>query len=475
MELMEKSNHKSIEYIRELSRFDNLELISELKSTNILKYDSKNEKYYFQYVGLIGLKDGRILSILPKCITEDILNDRNECIQYTKNILNAIEKYNHKRFDDTFIYNLDIEKEEKNFNLFALYDFLIADYLEYGLYRENKEVYEENGDSEIDWEYTLDTETGYITKKKQPVYLNYHNITTIDDNDNLIQEVHKFLLNRASTYFQEIPFFMDSKPILDFYCKINIGLDNQEKIIYLIEKVLQKTFNQRKMRLLNLLLLILRKNLHSQQQGINLYGISNFHSVWEDMCKVLFNNLYLEGSKYKEVIKKLTTPKYVLNKVLRGKKEGSPLIPDVVTKYKDTFFVIDAKYYNISIQSSEEDDELSSSIEINDNESTQLDRLQGFLPGTYDVLKQIIYMETFLKAKGELEIDDKKIKNIFIIPSNEDRFIGKVRMGLFLEKDIELWLMDMKKALELYLNNKLALQLLDKILKEEFDDKYIRY
>lgn len=458
-----QTNH--IEYIKELSRFDNSELVSELESTNILKYDSKNEKHYFQYVGLIGLRDGRILSILPKCISEDILNDKDECIQYTKNILNAIEKYNHKRFDNTFTYNLDIEKEEKNFNLFALYDFLIADYLEYGLYRETKEVYEENGDSEIDWEHTLEIEMGYITKKKQPVYLNYHNITTIDNNNNLIQEVHKFLLNRASSYFQEIPFFMDSKPILDFYCKIDIGVENQDKIMYLIEKVLRRTFNQRKIRLLNLLLLILRKNLHSQQNGINLYGITNFHSVWEDMCKVLFDNSYLDGSKYKEVIRELTTPRYVLNKELQGKKDGNPLIPDVVTKYKDTFFVIDAKYYNISIQSSENDDEITNDIEINDNENTQLDKLQGFLPGTYDVLKQIIYMKSFKEREEELGIFNLKKRNLFIIPGIKSDYIGKIKMGLFLEEDIELWLMDIKQGLELYLKNNINKVLLDKIIE----------
>lgn len=457
-----QTNH--IEYIKELSRFDNSELVSELESTNILKYDSKNEKHYFQYVGLIGLRDGRILSILPKCISEDILNDKDECIQYTKNILNAIEKYNHKRFDNTFTYNLDIEKEEKNFNLFALYDFLIADYLEYGLYRETKEVYEENGDSEIDWEHTLEIEMGYITKKKQPVYLNYHNITTIDNNNNLIQEVHKFLLNRASSYFQEIPFFMDSKPILDFYCKIDIGVENQDKIMYLIEKVLRRTFNQRKIRLLNLLLLILRKNLHSQQNGINLYGITNFHSVWEDICKVLFNNLYLDGSKYKEVIRELTAPRYILNKDLQGKKEGNPLIPDVVTKYKDTFFVIDAKYYNISIQSSENDDEITNDIEINDNENTQLDKLQGFLPGTYDVLKQIIYMKSFKEREEKLGIVDLKKRNLFIIPGIKSDYIGKIRMGLFLEDDIELWLVDIKRALDFYLKDENNIELLDVIL-----------
>lgn len=93
-----------------------------------------------------------------------------------------------------------------------------------------------------------------------------------------------------------------------------------------------------------------------------------------------------------------------------------------------------------------------------------MDKLQGFLPGTYDVLKQIIYMEAFLKVKEKLGIDDKKIKNIFIIPGIEDRFIGKVGMELFFEKDIELWLMDIKKALDFYLRNKNNIELLDTIL-----------
>ena len=257
---------------------------------------------------------------------------------------------------------------------------------------------------------------------------------------------------------------MDSKPILDFYCKVDIGVENQDKIIYLIEKVLRRTFNQRKIRLLNLLLLILRKNLHSQQNGINLYGITNFHSIWEDMCKVLFDNSYLDGSKYKEVIRELTAPRYILNKDLQGKKEGNPLIPDVVTKYKDTFFVIDAKYYNISIQSSENDDEITNDIEINDNENTRLDKLQGFLPGTYDVLKQIIYMKSFKEKEEELEIVNLKKRNLFIIPGIKSDYIGKIRMGLFLEEDIEIWLMDIKQALDFYLKNENNIKLLDIIL-----------
>lgn len=38
-------------------------------------------------------------------------------------------------------------------------------------------------------------------------------------------------------------------------------------------------------------------------------------------------------------------------------------------------------------------------------------------------------------------------------------------MGLFLEKDIELWLMDIKQGLELYLKNNIKRALLDNIVE----------
>lgn len=43
-------------------------------------------------------------------------------------------------------------------------------------------------------------------------------------------------------------------------------------------------------------------------------------------------------------------------------------------------------------------------------------------------------------------------------------------MKLFLEKDIELWLMDIKQALDFYLKNKINIKLFNKILKNNTID-----
>lgn len=460
-------NNGQIIYLKELSNITDKELIKELKNQEVLKYSIKNKKYYLNYVGLIGLSNGQILSILPKCIPNKVLTNEKECLKYTKSIISAIEKYNENNLNNFFCFDNNVD-DLNYFNYFALYDSLILDYLEYGLYTQTKDMYEENGDNEIDWEHTLNIELGYLTKNKKPMYLNYHNLTSINDDNNFIQEIHKSLLNQASYYFQQIPLFMESKPRLDFYTKIEISKENIEKSIFFIQKRLRATFNQRKIRLLKLMLLILEKQKHSQENGINLYGIKDFHRIWEDICKVLFNNLYTNDSRYKEVMKDLTTPKYTLNKNIQGNPNTSSLIPDVVTIYEKNnekyFFVIDAKYYNISIQSSEIDDEITNDIEINDNENSQLEVLQGFFPGTYDILKQLIYMETFLKEKEKLNIDDTKIKNVFIIPGEKNKYIGKVKMGVIPNKYVELWLMDIKQSLDFYLNDKINSQLLNNIL-----------
>lgn len=446
-----------IRFIKELSILKECDIeskfISILKSKNILKYDIKNKNYYFNYVGLIELGNGNFLSILPKCIPQEIIdNNINLCEKYTKNILKAIEKYTKSNSEEIFS-NLENKGIEDDYNLFTLYNFLINDYLDYGFYSENSEIYEKDGNNEIDWDYTLNYENSYLNEKKKPLYLNYYSLTSKNKDYSLIQEIHKFFLNKASNYFKKI-YFILPKPILNFYSKIEEHHIN-EKIIYMLEKLLSKTFNQRKIRLLKVFILLLNKETHSQSKEINLYGIRYFHILWEDICKIVFNDLYSNSTSYKNIMKKFTKPKYFFYDNSKNKLNTKPMIPDVVTRYKDTFIIIDAKYYNISIQNSDADE---NNIDIINEESS-------FLPGTYDVLKQFIYMETFLKDET-LEINLKKAKNVFIIPSTKDIHLGRVEMGLYSEKYIDIYFMEMDKALELYLMNQLNIKLLDKIVKE---------
>lgn len=456
---MFQRNKININYYKELSDLNNLdsEKMDFLERENILKYNSKSKKSFFRYVGLIIFSNGDIISVLPKCIPDEILGDKDAREIYTRKILETLIKYNSKKFDEFSFFSLENIDKEKEFNLFSLYDFLINDFLEYGLYKEKKDIYEKNGDSEIDWEYTLNVETGYLNKNKRPLYLEYYNFESIDDN-NIIQEIHKFLLNEANEYFRELSFLGIKKANLNFYTQLEINIENKDKIEYLLKKVLRRTFNQRKIKLLKVFLLLLNEDFHSKEEDTKLYGTKFFHTVWEDICKVSFNNLYNETSTYSEIIKKFTKPRYEIEGY---SNVGNPLLPDVVTTYKEFFLVIDAKYYNIYIQSSEDNDEMT---DENIDTHTQ-DKIIGYLPASYDVLKQFVYMESFLKG---LPLKNENIKNIFIIPGEKNKYLGKIKMRFFEDKYIEVYLMDFKESLDFYQKNKINEKMFDLILNSKF-------
>lgn len=461
---MLQRNKININYYKELSDLNNLndldsDKIHFLEEKDILKYNSKSKKRFFRYVGLIIFSNGDIISVLPKCVPDEILYDKSTRENYSKEILETLIKYNSKKFDEFSFFNLENIDDEKEFNLFSLYDFIINDFLEYGLFKEKKNIYEENGDSEIDWEYTLNVETGYLNKNKKPLYLNYYNFESIDDNNNIVQEIHKFFLNEASKYFRELSFLGIEKANLNFYTQLEINIENKDKIEYLLKKVLRRTFNQRKIKLLKLFLLLLNESFHSKEEDIKLYGTKFFHTVWEDICKVLFNNLYSQNSDYHKIIKKFTKPNYEID----GYTDvGKPLLPDVVTIYKNFFLVIDAKYYNIYIQSSEDNDEMT---DENIDTHTQ-DKIIGYLPASYDVLKQFVYMECFIKD-SEFSFKAETRKNIFIIPGKENKFLGKIKMEFFKDRSIEVYLMNFEESLNFYQKNKINEEMLDLILNSK--------
>lgn len=462
---MFQKNKININYYKELSDLNDLnELDSDkiyfLEEKDILKYNSKSKKKFFRYVGLIIFSNGDIISVLPKCVSDEILYNKNNRESYTRKILETLVKYNSKKFDEFSFFTLESIDEEKEFNLFSLYDFLINDFLEYGLYKEKKDIYEENGDSEIDWEHTLNVETGYLNKNKKPLYLNYYNFESIDDNNNIIQEIHKFLLNEASKYFRELSFLGIEKADLNFYTQLEINIENKDKIKFLLKKVLRRTFNQRKIKLLKVFLIILNKDFHSKEEDTKLYGTKFFHTIWEDICKVLFNNLYNKASDYHKIIETFTKPRY---EIVGYPNVGKSLLPDVVTIYKNFFLVIDAKYYNIYIQSSEDTDELTDE----ELDTHTKDKIIGYLPASYDVLKQFVYMESFLKDP-KFSFTKETIKNIFIIPGEENRCLGKIKMEFFKEKHIEVYLMNFEESLYFYQKDKINEKMLELILNPSF-------
>ncbi len=131
---MLQRNKININYYKDLSDLNNLndldsDKIHFLEGKDILKYNSKSKKRFFRYVGLIIFSNGDIISVLPKCVPDEILYDKSTRENYSKEILETLIKYNSKKFDEFSFFNLENIDDEKEFNLFSLYDFIINDFL----------------------------------------------------------------------------------------------------------------------------------------------------------------------------------------------------------------------------------------------------------------------------------------------------------------------------------------------------------
>lgn len=122
-----------VKYLKSCSKFELDELLDE-----DFKLNDKFDDYVFKYVGVIVV--GNIcLVIYPKYI-EDEKSDKN--YEILKQLISVIRKYQSKQQNIGF----DEELELENFNLLSVVLELIYSYYEHGLYRNENDIIEQNGE-----------------------------------------------------------------------------------------------------------------------------------------------------------------------------------------------------------------------------------------------------------------------------------------------------------------------------------------
>ncbi len=144
--------------------------ISKLKELSILR-KLNNGDYKFSFVGIIA-SESKIMVFLPKYLiyidSLSMLDKENEI----KQVLKVLKKYSKNAvFEDTISF-LSFDSSNENFSLLALVEYIINDYMEYGLYSNETTEYEYNGDGNISWENTVENELVY-NSNRQYIYLNY--------------------------------------------------------------------------------------------------------------------------------------------------------------------------------------------------------------------------------------------------------------------------------------------------------------
>lgn len=403
--------------------------------------------YVFKFVGIISVK-GNVLICYPKYI-KSTQTPENEM----KQVLKVIKKYNSKE-QIINLYNGD--DGEKNFNLLAILLYLYNDYYINGIYSNNQEIIEINGEGEIIWDKTINETVAFINNNR-PVYLDIYTKHIVEDDNDYFTRLHKFILTECSQRLINLNLatLLDIEDVFLYDGELE-EFGDIDYILYKIEKELRVQFITYKQIILKTLYAyISNRRSNNFDLGISFYGTNSFNLVWEKVCcSILDNKLNYKisllpkklsekyiGMKEKTLFELLEKPKWT-----RYRKTGvndtfeasKTLIPDLIGIFKDGeeygFWMFDAKYYNIDFKKNN----------VKNN------------PGVEDVTKQYLYQlayRDFIKSNGYIFKE-----NIFLFPSDKEEIlnIGQASMGILAGigdglRDIELVKLPAKNAYDLYL------------------------
>ncbi|MCU7558188.1 LlaJI family restriction endonuclease [Macrococcus capreoli] len=394
---------------KESSDFELEDLIDVENLTDINEIDGN--MYVFRFVGIIYINEICLVSY-PKYIS-NITQDKKNNFEIIKLIISVIRKYNSKS------QRINFGKEEiNNFNLLATGLEIIEDYFESGLYRNDKEIIDNNTDGEILWDKTIN-ETSIILVDNFPFYFDTYHRNQIDNNSDFFTILHSAIINDINIKLKEIFELIGFESI--YLDAEDLDFNNREYILYKINQEYSQQFITSKQKKL----LLMKKYINNEEgsnvaEKISFVGTNHFNLIWEDVCSVVNNNsnkksLKELGLKFKNggdsmnLSDVISRPKWTPNSKNITHTAQSTLIPDIITIKDGNLFIFDAKYYKMTLD----------------------DKGVRNHPGISDVTKQYLY-ELSYKAFAE-ENGLNIVKNAFLLPSEYDEEVnlGTVDLDIF--------------------------------------------
>lgn len=417
--------------------------------------------YYFDYVGVIV--EGEIVI---HCIPSFFSNGKNINIhdEYSK-VIKVIEKYYLKKKKDSTLPIYEtysrIDKSRKNF--IELVIELLRDYLINGLYENDREIVQDNGNGEIDWDLTVNEVTPMIIKNR-PLYNTLKTLCIETDDSDFIKRLHMAIvfMGYNKLYNCGLADLLGISNIRIFGEDIDdIGSIKYLKQMIIREKNIQ--YITRKLYVLDLMYSMLNeyeKSKHALEK-FN-FGTKDFKHVWEDVCSIVISNHknikldQLEDVRNKIDLKyinktlldviepvkwiwqtKDSNEKTLKNKMFKGGKPNPDILLLRTKNEMVEILILDAKYYNFHINQES----------INDN------------PGLSDVLKQYVYELSLKKFTDENNITVSC--NAFLFPSadiyiNEKSYViysPLSKIGDLKLKDIKAIRVDASTFFDAYLND----------------------
>lgn len=378
----------------------------------------KDYYYVFVFVGILI-----VASRIIKCYPKYLCNVDNP-IKELQVVCKVIEKYSSK---EQIIYMLNDYTRNSSFNLLPLLLFLMHDYFENGIYNNSKNIFEINGSGEVFWDKTIN-ETFSILSNNRPYYIEIQTKKRINNDFDYFKRLHECILTLISKELMEADLLslFELTPIeLTDECLTEFG--DREYILYRLENELNIQFNTRKQLVLKGIYSYIKHGGQlDYRDGFSFFGTNSFNLVWECVCSEILNNqldiplgqlrlpvtLNKEYNSQTKLINLIEKPFWSII----DKEAKDTLTPDLITIFKNQFYIFDAKYYTPNLKHGESP--------------------KG-QPGIESISKQYLYQlayKKFIDAHG-FEV----VKNCFLLPTEEDTIIdlGEVSMKMFLNLGLE--------------------------------------
>lgn len=330
--------------------------------------------------------------------------------------------YEYQKRQEQQIY-LTTDNFINNENILSVAIQLLNYYGEYGLYNIGKTLIEVNGDGEINWFKTIN-EMPATLSGNSPVYIDYYSEKNITDTQNMIRQIQLAVLTDIKEKYNDLLSLLDYD--ISFEDEIFLSdLGDEESFLYHLDKELMIQFISHKIELIKLLKMYIQsKTRENNVDTISVFGVTKFDRVWEDVCKVVYEdnlehslidlnlkyrNTYENNIKLKEFV-----PKPTWTNLIDGKEYSTLKSLELdtlhVNKENKTFEIYDAKYYLISFANN---------------------KING-QPGVSDITKQYLYELTYKELAEE---NGYSFINRFIVPidnkQQDNQLIAKASFSIF--------------------------------------------
>lgn len=364
--------------------------------------------YRFRYVGILQYHQS-LLYVLPKYCNEVApAPEEAAVVEYKEGAEDPRMKPFQQvmqviaRYDDTK-RELGEEEDEQLWedSLHVMVE-LVTDYVENGVYRDDEHVDEINGKGRILWQRTIQKTLPFI-QDGEPIYMELHTRRKQEDDENFFTRMHYYLAHKAWSVLHAVS--LDSLLSLpDIPAPEDSDSDFSDRDDYLLDRIraeLSQQFDSRRRYLLQLMERYLDRKEETFSDGFHTFGKTEFHTVWEEACRVAFD---MEKSTPEQMEASKPKWKFV------GAKDvyrGSALEADMVKVDGDKLTILDAKYY------------------VPDS-SKAAKEIVAAMPGIQDIIKQQLYEQTLRKKYSQLQ----EVVNAFILPLRDDeKTEGEVTLG----------------------------------------------